>query len=251
MRLRQVVLAGGALLLLTALCVAQNAVPASPTAWVTDTANFMSPAASADLNNRLNAYQQQTGRQLLVWIGRTTGDTPIEDFAVRAFDSWRPGRQGIDDGLILFIMADDRRLRIEVGYGLEGDVPDAVASRIINQIIVPQIRAGNGDAAVTLGMEAVAVAAGQPLPAGGFPIQRPAQRQPIGTFQLVFYAILGLVFLFILVTNPSLAIYLLASTMSGRHRGGGFGGGGGGWGGGGGFRGGGGRSGGGGASGSW
>ena len=209
----------------------------------------MSPGAVAELNSRLAAYQQQTGHQLLVWIGRSSGDVPIEDFAVRAFEAWKVGRQGIDDGLVLFIMADDRRLRIEVGYGLEGDVPDATASTIINDVIVPGIRAGNPDGAVTQGIEAVATAIGQPLPGGSaVPRNVPGQARPLGIGQLIVFGIVGIVFLFILWTNPALAIYLLASVLSGGGRHGGRGGGGFG---GGGFRGGGGRSGGGGASGSW
>jgi uncharacterized protein len=142
-----------------------------------------------------------------------------------------------------------------VGYGLEGDVPDAIASRIINEVIVPRIRAGDPDGAVTAGMEAVADAIpGPPLP-GGRVSRRPAapESEMPSLARLIVYGVLGLIFLFILATNPSLAIYLLASVLSGggRNHRGGWGGGGGGWGGGGGFRGGGGRSGGGGASGSW
>jgi uncharacterized protein len=211
----------------------------------------MSPAAARDLNLRLQSYEQQTGHQLLVWIGTTTGDATIEEWAVRAFEKWKVGRAGIDDGLVLFIMAEDRRLRFEVGYGLEGDVADVIAFRIIEEIITPQIRAGNRDLAVTAGMEAIANAIGMPLPgAAASPAQPlPRERQPVGIVQLVFFGILGLIFLFILATNPTLAIWLLANVLAGSHRRG-SGGGGGGWGGGG-FRGGGGRSGGGGASGSW
>jgi len=244
----------------SAAFAAQTAIPAAPTRWVTDTAGFMSPAAADELNARLRAYEQETGRQLLVWIGTTTGGVPIEDWAVRAFEQWKVGRKGIDDGLVLFIMSEDRRLRIEVGYGLEGDVPDAIASRTINEIIVPRIQAGDRDGAVIAGMEAIAQAiGGPPLPGravGAAPIrERP---QPLTLGRLIFYGVIGLIILFILATNPTLAVYLLASILSGGggHRrggwGGGFGGGGlGGGFGGGGWSGGGGRSGGGGASGSW
>lgn len=232
------------------LPAAQISIPGSPSQFVTDTAGFMSPAAVRDLDLRLQAYEKQTGHQLLVWIGTTTGDATIEEWAVRAFESWKVGRAGIDDGLVLFIMTEDRRLRFEVGYGLEGDVADVIAFRIINEIITPQIRAGNPDLAVTAGMEAIANAIGTPLPgAAAIPVQtRERERQPVGIVQLIFFGILGIIFLFILATNPTLAIWLLANVLAGggHRRGGGWGGGGGG-----GFRGGGGRSGGGGASGSW
>ena len=84
-----------------------------------------------------------------MWIGQTTGGMPIEDWAVRAFAAWRVGRKGIDDGVALFVFADDRKVRIEVGYGLEDRVPDAVASRIIGDRSIPRLRAGDRDGAVT------------------------------------------------------------------------------------------------------
>jgi uncharacterized protein len=214
----------------------------------------------SSLNSRLQQYERDTGHQLIVYIGQTTGDAPIEDWSVRAFEKWKVGRKGLDDGLALFIMSADRKLRIEVGYGLEGDVPDVLASRIINDVMVPRIQAGNRDGAVTEGMNAViTVIGGGSVGGGGVPPQagRDAadrDNRPLTLGQIIVYAIIGLVILFIFATNPSLAIYLLMSMLSGgggrRGRGGWGGGGGGGWGGGG-FSGGGGRSGGGGASGSW
>jgi uncharacterized protein len=236
------------------LFAAETPIPDSPTRWVTDTVGFMPVPAAEQLNARLQAYEQQTGHQLLVWIGSTTGDAPIEDWAVRAFEKWKVGRKGIDDGLVLFIMAQDRKLRIEVGYGLEGDVPDAIAFRVIDQTLTPGIQSGDTGGAVTAGMEQLADAIGMPLP-GSASTPRPArnQREPLTLFQLLLYGVFGLIALFVLATNPSLAIWLLANVLAGgghRHRGG-WGGGGGSWGGGGGFSGGGGRSGGGGASGSW
>jgi uncharacterized protein len=237
----------GFLLSAAQLNAAETPIPSPPTRWVTDTANFMSPAAASSLDSRLQAYEQSTGHQLIVYIGQTTGDAPIDDWAVRAFEKWKVGRKGIDDGLVLFIMSGDRKLRFEVGYGLEGQVPDAIASRVINDVIVPRIQAGNRDAAVIDGMDAVMTVIG----GGSLPGARNARRgrQPLSLVQLIFFGIIGLILLVVFITNPSLAMYLLFSILSG---------GGGGrrsdddWGGGGGgFGGGGGRSGGGGASGSW
>jgi len=249
------------LLLVVALTVsaaildaAETPIPPAPTRWVTDTANFMSPGAASSLDARLDQYARGTGHQLIVYIGTTTGDATIEDWAVRAFEKWKVGRKGIDDGLALFIMSADRKLRFEVGYGLEGDVPDVIASRIINEVITPRIRAGDQDGAVTAGMEAVmGVIGGQGVPPQGRG-RGQGQGRPLSLAQLIIYAIIGIFLLGLLATNPSLAVWLLFSFLGGggRRRGGDWGGGGGGgWGGGGGFSGGGGRSGGGGASGSW
>jgi uncharacterized protein len=244
------------------LHAAETPIPPSPAQGVTDTAGFMSPGAASALNAQLEAYQHSTGHQLIVYIGKTTGGAPIDDWAVRAFEAWRVGRKGIDDGLALFIMSEDRRLRFEVGYGLEATVTDALASRVINDVIAPRIRAGDQDGAVSAGMDAIMTIIG----GGGLGALPPAAsdraRRAVTLGQFIVFAIVGLVILVILATNPSLALFLLASILSGgpghRRRGGWGGGGGfggGGWGGGGfgggGFGGGGGRSGGGGASGSW
>jgi uncharacterized protein len=208
----------------------------------------MSRDALHSLDLQLEAYERSSGHQLLVYIGTTTGGVPIEDWAVRAFQAWKVGRKGLDDGLTLFIMSEDRRMRIEVGYGLEGQVPDAMASRIVNDVIVPRVQAGDRDSAVLAGMDAVA----QTLTGRGLsesPVihrgERGREKRPLTIGQLIIFGIVGIGFLILLVTNPGLAIYLLASILSGNREGGYRGGGGGG------FVGGGGRSGGGGASGSW
>lgn len=230
-------------------------VPPAPDHWVTDTAGFLSPDAAASLDARLSDYAARTGHQVLVYIGRTTGGVPIEDFAVKAFEAWKVGRKGLDDGLVLFIMADDRSIRIEVGYGLEDKVPDARAFRVINEILVPGIRAGNRDAAVAsavsslLGLisgEPGAPGTEEPQGAPGRPFGRPISRGE-SIIRTVFIVAAAIFFLILFITHPTLALWLLFSIFSGG-RGGGRGGG---FGGGGGFSGGGGRSGGGGASGSW
>lgn len=230
-------------LLLSATAAAVETPPA-PTSWVTDEVGVMSEAARADLAARLRAYEQQSGHQVVVWIGRTSGDLGVEEFAVRAFEAWKLGREGLDDGVALFVFVDDRKVRIEVGYGLEDRLTDLRASRIIRETIVPGIVAGDFDLAIRSGVEAIVdTIEGQAgaLPAGSQTIRGPpeAPERGISTFWLV---VVGLGFLVLLVTNPRLALFFLWS-MAGRHGGGGMGGGG--------FGGGGGRSGGGGATGGW
>ena len=220
---------------------AETPIPPSPTQWVTDTANFLSPDTVRALDARLAAYEQATGHQLIVYISPTTGDVPIEDWAVRAFAKWKVGRKGLDDGLALFIMPQDRKMWIEVGYGLEAVVPDAIASRVINEVLAPGIQAGHPDDAVTAAIDSLTGAIGGQAGAPP-PTRPPAQSKPLTLFQWIFYGIVAILILAFAITHPALAFYFLASIMSG---------GGGGGGGGGGFGGGGGRSGGGGASGSW
>jgi uncharacterized protein len=222
---------------------AETPIPAAPTEWVTDRAAFLSPAVVSELDARLAGYAQESGHQIVVYIDHTTGGVPIEDWAVKAFERWKVGRKGMDDGLALFIFKDDHRLRMEVGYGLEDRVPDLLASRIINDDMVPRIRAGDADGAVRTGVDRLIQTIGG---TGG--AQQAAHKTPL--WVSVAVVILILMAGGFIITHPALAALMLAS--SGR-RGGGWGGGGFGGGGfgGGGFSGGGGGSGGGGASGSW
>lgn len=235
-------LAGAGLL---ALGAADLKIPAAPDRWVTDTAGFLTPATVGELDQKLEAYEKETGRQILVYIGKTTDGNPIEEFAGKAFQSWRVGRKGLDDGLALFIMAEDRKIRIEVGYGLEPVVPDIIAGRIINDIIVPKVRAGDQDGAVRDAVSAIIQTISGTPPAPGQQPENPLSRfKGKATAQTIFIIIGAVFFLILFITNPSLAMWLLFSILSGGRGGGGGGGGGG-------FRGGGGRSGGGGASGGW
>ncbi len=229
-------------------------IPPSPSRWATDQAGFLSPQTVEALDARLENYERQTGHQLLVWIGRTIGpDQVLEDWAVRAFEAWKVGRAGLDDGLVLFILADDRKVRIEVGYGLEDKVPDAYAFRVINNILAPGIRAGRPDEAVDAAVTALIGYIGGDANAAGAEPRRDGDAKAKRIFGLVVFVIIA----FIFITNPSLAFWLLLNILSGGGGRGGRGGGGwggGGWsggGGGGGFSGGGGHSGGGGASGGW
>jgi uncharacterized protein len=240
--MRAVLLSSAALFL--AAAVNEPPVPPAPTRWVTDEVGFISAPAQQRLDAQLRDYEQSTGHQLLVWIGRTTQPVPIEDWTVRAFQAWRVGRKGIDDGLVLFIFSEDRKIRIEVGYGLEPVVTDAQASRIIREEIAPRLQLGDRDGAVQAGVDAlIQLISGQG--ASDHTIAKGLYR--IGTFKLIVLGLLGLLVLVFLITHPALAGWLLFSILSGgRGGGGGWGGGGGG-----GFSGGGGRSGGGGATGSW
>jgi uncharacterized protein len=213
----------------------------------------MSPRALQAVDGMLENFERATGTQVLVWIGDTTGDAALEDWTVRAFARWKVGRKGLDDGLVLFVFASDRRARIEVGYGLEDKVPDAIASRILNDVVLPRIRAGDRDGAIQAGVNAllttISGGAGAITP-GGTPAGRNEDSSGAGSRgrsmsypQMVLAGLLALGFLVLLITNPSLAMYLLFSILSGGRGGGGGGGGG--------FSGGGGSSGGGGASGRW
>jgi uncharacterized protein len=215
---------------------------------VTDRVGVLSPAVRDSLARSLYAYQARSGHQVVVWIDRSSGDVPIEQFAVEAFAAWKIGRKGLDDGLAIFAMTEDRAIRIEVGYELESSVTDLVASRVIRNTMIPRIKLGDWDGAMQGGVGAVIdTIEGAPgsLPVGG---EGGEGGEGDDLWWQIGLGLFGLIFLFLLITNPRRALMLL--WFIGRSGLGGMGGGGGG-GGGGGFRGGGGRSGGGGATGHW
>lgn len=241
-----------AVLLLLSLWLARPAwaappIPPAPDDWVTDRAGVLTPDVQQSLNRRLAAYEQQSGHQVIVWIDRTTGDIPLETFTVEAFEQWKLGRAKLDDGLGIFVMVDDRAMRVEVGYGLEPTVTDLAASQVIRNVMIPAIQQGQWDAAIVGGAEAlVDTIEGQPnsLPAdpggGGEPAAPEDPRARMA--KIIIFSILGIGFVILLIVNPRLALLVLFFGLRG---------GGGGGGGGGGFGGGGGRSGGGGAGGRW
>jgi len=247
------------------------------TGRVVDDAGMLSPAVEARLTNELAALEQQTGHQLVVATLPDLQGYEIEDYGYQLLRTWGIGRKGQDDGAILIVAPNQRKVRIEVGYGLEPVLTDALSSLIIQRAILPAFKTGDMEKGVVDGTEAIArqiglppeqqqaaiadaQAAAQPVviadqsgdEGGGFPV--------IIVIIIVFWVLSGLLRAFGARRRfgGSGLWWLLPFILSGpgsRGRGGGsWSGGGGGWssgGGGGGFSGGGGSGGGGGASGSW
>ena len=146
---------------LAALLVLAAAVPVpTPTAHFNDWAGFVPVPAAQRLDRKLAAYRQATGHHVVVAIFPSLPEPDMEGFTVRTAQAWGVGRGGrIDDGVVLFVFAADRKLRIEVGYGLEASIPDIVAKRIIERVIVPRLKSGQRVAALDDGIEALMRAA--------------------------------------------------------------------------------------------
>ncbi len=221
--------------MLTALAIVGllAAVPPAPARWVTDETGQLAVDERDALNQQLEAFEKATGHQVVVWVGRTTGGEPIEDWAVRTFEAWKVGRARLDDGAALFVMLDDRVARIEVGYGLEERLTDAQSSRILREVLIPKMQAGDATGGVTGAARAMMSAL------GGAPESAPADAQP-SRAQLYFFAVVAALLVVLFIVNPR-AAFMLLMLLSSRRRGGRVGG----------FHGGGGRSGGGGATGRW
>lgn len=135
-------------------------------ARVTDLTSTLDTARRQALEQRLAALEQRKGAQVAVLIVPTTAPDTIEQFATRVFDAWKLGRKGTDDGVLLIMAKNDRTLRIEVGYGLEGAIPDAIAGRIIREQIVPRLQAGDYAGGIEAGVAAIEkLVDGEALPA--------------------------------------------------------------------------------------
>lgn len=257
------------------------------TARVTDLTGTLSGAAVARIESKLAAFEAKKGSQIAVLIVPTTQPEEIEQFGIRVEDAWKLGRKGVDDGAYLIVAKNDRHVRIEVGYGLEGALSDAVSNRIVDETIAPHFKQGDFDGGIEAGVDKmISVIDGEPLPE---PDKKWERHGNLGNMLPLFLVVViigggvlravfgrlvgsvatgGLVGGLAWVLSHLLAlglgagvfafvIAMLAGSSSGawsagRGWGGGFGGGlGGGGFGGGGFSGGGGGGGGGGASGSW
>jgi uncharacterized protein len=259
-------------------------------ARVTDVTGTLNSQQTAALEQTLAEFEKRKGAQIAVLLVPTSQPETIEQYSVRVFESWKLGRKGVDDGVLLVIAKNDRKLHIEVGYGLEGVLPDAIAKRIIEDDIVPRFKQGDFYGGIRAGTDRIMrVVEGEKLPppasqtsarthpeARGFnadwlvPIfiiaifgggllsmifGRAASSATMAViFGAVAWAVTGA---FVIAIIAAVIVFVLSLLPAGRSGGwssggGGWSSGGGGWsGGGGGFSGGGGSSGGGGASGSW
>jgi uncharacterized protein len=268
------------LLLATSAWAQQVAVPPLK-AHVTDTTGTLTATQVQALDGKLAAFEERKGSQLAVLMVASTGDETIEQYGIRVAELWKLGRKNVDDGAILLVAKDDRALRIEVGYGLEGAMPDAIAKRIIAETITPYFRSDDFYTGISAGVDAmIAVVDGEPLPAPSRNRSHRSQQgdiSPLGVLAAIIGVVVGFIVRFstnrfagagaALIVSGVIAALLIGlagaliyaafsfifviggaeaalySMLSGRSGGGGFGGGG--------FSGGGGGFGGGGASGRW
>jgi uncharacterized protein len=224
---------------------------------VNDYAGVLSQDQARSLESQLAQFEQETGHQVAVLAIPTLDGEDIEGFSIRVAENWKIGKKGFDNGVILVVAVKDRRLRLEVGYGLEGVLPDAIAKQIISDYIVPRFRAQDYAGGIIAGIDAVLkVIKNEPLPESA---RKKDGNQGSDLNPIVMFAITLAVFALMAIASTANRRRNNMWATRGRHGGptifggtGGFGGGGfGGGSGGGGFSGGGGSFGGGGASSSW
>jgi len=155
------------LLLSAAAATAQPPVAVPPfSARVLDATGTLASAEQSALEQQLAALESRKGSQIAVLIVPTVRPETIEQFAMRVVEQWQLGRRGVDDGVLLLVAKDDREVRIEVGYGLEGAIPDATANRVIDEFIVPRFRQGDFAGGIRAGVDRLSgLVDGEPLPA--------------------------------------------------------------------------------------
>lgn len=180
------------LALAPALVLASADVAVPPlTARVTDLTATLSASQKDELERTLQAFEEKKGSQIAVLIVPTTQPEAIEQYSIRVAEEWKLGRKGIDDGALLLVAKNDRALRIEVGYGLEGVLPDAITKRIVSDIITPYFSNGDFFGGLQAGvLSMIKVVEGEPLPA-------PVSRAGAGGMQSGDVWVLGLILVFI------------------------------------------------------
>jgi len=130
-------------------------IPATPSRWVTDTAGFLSAETQQLLDKRLEQHEKKSGMKVAVWIGTTSGDAALETWASSAIQAWKVREKAFADGVVLFILTQDRAIDVEVAPGLEKRLPDDFVGQVIFEHMAPKLNKGDANGAVTAGLDAL------------------------------------------------------------------------------------------------
>lgn len=190
-RVIQLLVVGGLICILAVCNLPALEIPPL-TGRVNDTAGMLSAATRQQLEEVLARLEQTDSTQLVVLTIPTLGDEVLEEFSIKVVDQWKIGQKNLDNGAMLLIVKNDRKIRIEVGYGLEGSLTDLMAGRIIRNVIVPHFKAGNFDQGVVDGVQAMIKVvrgeykASEKGPAGGGRTQKDSTAGLGGLFAFIF-----------------------------------------------------------------
>ena len=187
------------LFLITLAGLMAQDIPARPTPprLVNDFANQLNPTETAQLEQKLVAYSDSTSSQITIVIVPTTGDYPIEDYALKIGRDWGVGEKGKNNGIVILWASTDRKINISTGYGMEGAIPDAIAKRIISQVITPDFKNGMFYRGLDRGVDALF------LYAKGEYKADPSDKDNRGGggFPILLFVIIFIVFIIIIVLN--------------------------------------------------
>jgi uncharacterized protein len=143
------------LALLLATRVAALEVPPAPTQWVTDRAGMLGGTEADLLNRKLADFEQGSGAQFIIYTFESLEGESLEDFTIRCVEAWKVGQKKFDNGLVLFVFEQEKKTRIEVGYGLEGTMTDAFSSRVLREVIEPRFAQGDFAGGLNAGADAI------------------------------------------------------------------------------------------------
>lgn len=231
-------------LVFVGLAFQANAFEVPPlTSHVIDEVGILSAQSRRQIEENLFQFKAANKVQIQVYITKSLQGEEIESAAIKIFDAWKLGEEKTDKGLLFLVAPNEKRMRIEVGQGLEGDIPDVIAKRIISDIVRPNFQSGQFAIGIAQGVSSIENYIINSDPAQGQLAKEDKSQRGSGKLWIVLIVIA--VWIIIFIFNPSLALYILFSGMRGGGGGSWSGGGGGSW------SGGGGRSSCGGASGSW
>src|SRR6266536_881707 len=147
-----------ALLLLAALAgtaAAALPIPPPPDHRINDFAGVLPAAERERLEEKLRSWERESSNQIVVAIFRSLDGESLEDYSIRLAQAWRIGQKGLDNGVIFLVFVDDRKMRLEVGYGLESKLTDALSSQILRQVVAPRFREGKIGDGIAAGLEAI------------------------------------------------------------------------------------------------
>ncbi len=186
--------------------LADEVIPPSPAAYFNDYAHVVSTGTASQLNTTLENFERQSSDQILVAIfPKMQSDSSVEDYTVRVARSWQAGQKNKNNGAVLFVFVADHKIFLQVGYGLEGVLPDALCKRIIDEQISPRFKAGDFDGGLTAGVQSVIAAAKGEYKGNGTTVAQQQQVPYVHQSAQVIAPFVILIFMVIFVVLPILS----------------------------------------------
>ena len=220
------------MVILAAPALALAALP-PPSGFVNDLAGVMDPQTKSQLENYLSSFNRQTGVEVAIATLPSLDGRTVEDVAVQLFKEWGVGKKGKDNGILFLVAPAERKMRIEVGYGLEGAINDATAGRILDGEVLPRFRAGEMAGGIAAGAVAIVstiverekLTFDSSAAAAGLPLEPAVNGNEDGPPATAIKILVLFAMIFVFIRHPWLFLFFLTSSGRGGGSGGGFGGG--------------------------
>ncbi|HZM04342.1 MAG TPA: TPM domain-containing protein, partial [Candidatus Saccharimonadales bacterium] len=176
---------------------AAETIPPSPAAYFNDYAHVVDAGVASQLNAKLENFERDTGNQIVVAVyPKMQSDSSPADYTVQVFRAWKVGQKAKNNGAVLFVFIQDRKIFLQVGYGLEGVLPDALCQQIIHNEIEPRFKTGDYAGGLTAAVSSILAATRQEYKGTGTTVaQRQQPQQPAGNFRVSIFALLFIGFI--------------------------------------------------------